>query len=226
MNCFKSDIFSSYTAVSHGFVTFQNPINTESLSEKEGLKTIKTIKQIHSNNFVHLTNINKFEKDYEADSIVTDVKGYGVGIYTADCVPLIFMDRMKNIYGVIHAGWKGTLAGITSRVFKYLINELNCDNNHIDVAIGPCIEGSCYEIGEEIARQFQMTFENTEFYLTGNGENKFKLDLRMANIDQLKNEGISNIETIDICTKCDLNFPSYRRDGKDAGRMLSFIGLV
>ena len=226
MNCFKSDILSSYTAVSHGFITFQSPINTESLSEKEGLKTIKTIKQIHSNDFVHLTNINKFEEDYEADSIVTDVKGYGVGIYTADCVPLIFMDRMKNIYGVIHAGWKGTLAGITSRVFEYLINELNCDNNHIDVAIGPCIEGSCYEIGEEIARQFQMTFENTDFYLTGNGENKFKLDLRMANIDQLKNEGISNIETIDICTKCDLNFPSYRRDGKDAGRMLSFIGLV
>jgi len=226
MNCIKSEILSSNNAVSHGFITFQSSINTECHSEKEGLKTIKTIKQIHGNDFVHLMNKKKFEEDYEADAIITDVKGYRVGIYTADCVPLLFMDGMKNIYGVIHAGWRGTLAGITSRVFEYLINELNCDKNHIDVAIGPCIEGSCYEISEEIARQFQKKFENTDFYLTGNGDNKYKLDLTMANIDQLKNTGISNIETIDICTKCDLNFPSYRRDGKDAGRMLSFIGLV
>jgi len=226
MKYIKSNILSNIPSVTHGFIYLENSLNINDFSEKMGLEKIKTIKQIHSNEIVHLNDVNKYENSYEADAIVSDLKGYGVGVYTADCVPIIIIDTYNGYFGVIHAGWKGTLSGITEKVSDYLISELDCKSENIKAAIGPCIEGRCYEIGEEIADQFEARFKNSNFYLTKKEGTKYNLDLRKANIKQLNNKGITSVEIVDICTKCDLNYPSYRRDGKNAGRMLSFIGFI
>ena len=141
-------------------------------------------------------------------------------------IRLVYFDEDKNIWGVIHAGWRGTLARITEKVSQYLISKQACNINTLKFVIGPCIEGSCYEIGEEIAVQFESAFQNNHVYLTKKNELKYNLDLRAANIEQLKSNGIKLIDVVNICTMCDKDYPSYRRDGKNAGRMLSFIGLV
>lgn len=226
MNYIKTDILSANSFVKHGFVYLEGYMNINEISDSLGLKKIKTVKQVHSNKFVYLNDVNKFETNFEADAIISDLSGYGVGVYTADCVPIIFIDTVKKKWGVIHAGWKGTLAGITEKVSDYLLGELGCKSENIKVAIGPCIEGSCYEIGEEVAVRFKSGFDNSDLFLKKEEGKKYSLDLKTANTLQLRNKGITEIELVDICTKCDLNYPSFRRDGKNAGRMLSFVGFV
>ena len=63
--------------------------------------------------YLYLNDPAQCEENYEADAIVTGLKGLGVGVYTADCVPIILIDEERNIWGVVHAGWRGTLSRIT-----------------------------------------------------------------------------------------------------------------
>ncbi len=222
----KSDILSSDNSVINGFVYQENSLNINDLAHEIGLGRIKTVKQVHGNEIIFLNDPDQCEENYEADAIVTGLKGLGIGVYTADCVPIIISDEERKICGVVHAGWRGTLSRITEEVSEFMINKLGCSSENIKAAIGPCIEGECYEIGNEIAAQFEASFNNSHIYLTKKEGTKYSLDLRAANTEQLKRRGITTIETIDICTKCNTDYPSYRRDGKNAGRMLSFIGLV
>ena len=226
MEYIESDIFSSDSSLKHGFIYLEDPADINDLLRQTNIGMIKTVNQIHGDDFVYFNEAYKFEKSFDADAVITCLRGFGVGVYTADCVPIIFYDEEKIIWGVIHAGWRGTLARITEKVSQYLISKLGCNINTLKFAIGPCIEGSCYEIGEEIAVQFEAAFQNSHLYLTKNNGSKYNLDLRAANIEQLKSIGIKLIDRINICTMCDADYPSYRRDGKNAGRMLSFIGLV
>ena len=226
MEYIESDIFSSDSSLKHGFIYLEETSDINDLLKQTNLEMIKTVNQVHGDEFLYLNDAYEFQKSYDADAIITGLIGFGVGVYTADCVPLIFFDEDKNIWGVIHAGWRGTLARITEKVSQYLISKQGCNINTLKFVIGPCIEGSCYEIGEEIADQFQNAFSNSHLYLTKNNGSKYSLDLRTANIEQLKSIGIKLIDIVNICTMCDADYPSYRRDGKNAGRMLSFIGLV
>ncbi len=226
MKYIKSDTLTANASVKHGFIYSENPINLKDLSKEMDLEIIKTVKQVHSNKYIHIKDEADYEKNYEADAIISNLKGRGAGVYTADCVPIIIADIYSGYYGVIHAGWKGTLAGISEKVSEYMINELECKSENIKTVIGPCIEGGCYEIGEEIAVQFQERFINSNLFLTKIEGTKYKLDLKKANVEQLTGKGITGIDVMDICTKCDSDYPSYRRDGKNAGRMLSFVGFV
>jgi len=226
MNYIKSSILSNIPSVKHGFIYQENPLNISDISKNMGFDNIKTVKQVHGSDIVYLNDVNKYEKSYEGDAIVSHLKGYAVGVYTADCVPILIVDTYNGYFGVIHAGWKGTLAGVTEKVSDYIISELDCKCENIKAAIGPCIESKCYEIGTDIADQFKSRFIDSNYYLTKKEGTKYNLDLRNANIKQLNSKGITSVEIVDICTKCDLNYPSYRRDGKNAGRMLSFIGFI
>ena len=226
MNYLKSSTLSDIPSLTHGFICLEESLSISDFSKQVGFERIKTLNQIHSSDIVYLNDISKYENSYKADAIISDLKGYGVGVYTADCVPILVVDVYNGYFGVIHAGWKGTLARITEKVSNYFINELNCKSDSLIVVIGPCIEGSCYEIGEDVAEQFISSLDDSHSYLTKKEGTKYNLDLRKANIRQLNSRGITRIETVDICTKCNLNYPSYRRDGNNAGRMLSFIGFI
>ena len=226
MKYIKSSILSAIPSVAHGFIYNENRSDIDEIAENMGIEKIKTINQVHSSDIILFNNVNQYENSYEADAIVSDLKGYGAGVFTADCVPILIVDTFGGYFGVIHAGWKGTLSGITEKVSDYLIGGLNCKDENIKAVIGPCIEGRCYEIGEEVADKFNSRFSDSNSYLTRKEGTKYSLDLRIANRNQLNSRGITEVEIVDICTKCDLNFPSYRRDGNNAGRMLSFIGFI
>lgn len=226
MDYIQSEIFKSGNALKHGFVYLQNTDDLNELLSKTGLKFIKTVTQVHGNDFIFLNNTSECNENYEADAVITGLRGFGVGVYTADCVPIIFFDQEKELWGAIHAGWRGTVAKIAEKVSQFLIDTKRCKKNSLKFAVGPCIDGGCYEIGKEVADQFKAAFNNSDIFLTRKNESKYCLDIKKANIEQLKSTGIKLIDTIDICTMCDTRYPSYRRDGKNAGRMLSFIGLV
>ena len=172
MEYIESDIFSSDSSLKHGFIYLEEPADIKGLLKQTKLGMIKTVNQVHGDEFVYFNEPDEFEKNYDADAIVTGVRGFGVGVYTADCVPVIFFDEDKSIWGVIHAGWRGTLARITEKVSQYLISKKGCNINTLKFAIGPCIESCCYEIGEEIAVQFQNAFNDCNLYLRKNNGSK------------------------------------------------------
>jgi len=107
-------------------------------------KNLFLMYQTHSNKVIIINNKNKNLKKFKSDAIITKIKGIGLGVVTADCVPIILYYRQNHIIGCIHAGWKGALSGIVENTIKSF-KRLNM-NNKIYAVIGPCIGSKSYEV--------------------------------------------------------------------------------
>lgn len=149
----------------------------------------------------------------EGDALITRTPGLGLSIRTADCYPILLADPVSGAVAAVHAGWRGTAAGIIPAAIEEMRAHFGTNANDLFVAIGPGIGACCYEVGEEVAREFRLT-------------GRAKIDLERANREQLIESGVDErrIESIGRCTFCEPGtFYSYRREGERAGRMISFI---
>ncbi len=152
----------------------------------------------------------------EGDALITSQPDVTVSVRTADCYPILLVDPEVRAVAVVHAGWRGTAGRIVARTLDRMRVEFGTDARQVFAAIGPGIGECCYEVGEEVAAQFGRTAAG-------------KLDLAAENRKQLLSAGVaeSRIELLSHCTRCDADrFHSYRRDGEQAGRMISFIGII
>jgi len=159
----------------------------------------------------------------KSDALVTDQKGVMVGILTADCVPILLYDPCREVVAAIHAGWKGSAAGISVKCVATMQKEFGTDPSDLIAGIAPSIGGCCYEVGSEVATHFV----DYACALVPKGE-KYMLDLSEVNKLQLIDTGVpaSQIELSDICTAChEDDFFSYRRTQGCSGRFMSMIGL-
>lgn len=160
----------------------------------------------------------------DADAGMAKEKGVLLGIETADCLPVLIVDPIRRQVAAAHAGWRGTVAGVTRSAARAM---LDAGSNPADllVALGPSIGPCCYEVGPEVETAFGP--RGAPFFVKGAAERKH-LDVAAANRAQLAELGIasSRIDSVSHCTKCreDLFF-SYRRDGGQAGRMISVVGF-
>jgi YfiH family protein len=174
---------------------------------------LATLKQIHSN-LVVMANSPGFCG--EGDALVTSLPGVAVSIRTADCYPILLADARNRAVGAVHAGWRGTAAHIAEKTLEAMRSEFGTSPADVSAAIGPGIGVCCYEVGEEVARQF------------GFGA-RTHLDLLSENRKQLEAAGVppQNIQALGVCTSCDAErFFSYRREKEAAGRMISFIRIL
>jgi hypothetical protein len=172
--------------------------------------TMATLRQVHSNRVVH---VDQAGDAGEADALVTSAPGLSLSIRSADCYPILLADRRTRTIAAIHAGWRGTAAGIVAETISMLRADFGCDPTDLHAAIGPGIGGCCYEVGPEVAKCFDL-------------EGRQKIDLADINCRKLVRCGvpIGQIHKIARCTCCEPDvFHSYRRDGERAGRMISFI---
>ncbi len=190
--------------------------------------SIVSLRQIHSDKFHIITN--KPKKLLVGDALITQKRELLLTIRTADCLPILFYDNEKEIIGAIHSGWKGTSKRITYKVLKETINLFNLNPSSLIVLLGPCICERCYDVGEDVKKAFEnhKEWKNLNFLTYSQKDKKYKLDLRKANLIQICEAGIKdeNIFSINLCTKCNPDlFYSHRRDPKNKGRMLAFIGL-
>src|SRR5437868_3632229 len=87
----------------------------------------------------------------KADAILTGMRGQWVGIRTADCVPLLIADRQGRAVAAVHAGWRGTVAGIAGESVRKLSEVHGCRPDELIAAIGPCISRCCFEVGPEVS---------------------------------------------------------------------------
>jgi YfiH family protein len=160
---------------------------------------------------------------YEAcDGLITNLYGLFLTVSTADCLTAYLYDPVKKAIGAVHAGWRGSSMNIVSRAVKLMKEEFGAVASDLIVFIAPAAGVCCYEVGEDVAKNFK-----DECIVRIEKRNPH-LDLKMHNRADLLDCGVllSNIEISDYCTICTPElFHSYRRDGQKSGRMMGVIGL-
>ncbi|MFW2488403.1 peptidoglycan editing factor PgeF [Clostridium chromiireducens] len=197
-----------------------------SLKEEFGANEVIYLKQIHSDKILNYIENGKSIKDEEADAIITKEKGIIIGVFTADCVPIILVDEEKKVAAAIHSGWRGTYESITFKTIEKMKNEFSINVKNLKAYIGPHIRKCCYEVSEELKLKFieKKTEIKKEDLFCGRN-----LNLEVCILDDLKKAGIQdeNINSIDLCTYCseDVKLHSYRKSQGSYGRMFSFIIL-
>ena len=209
-----------------------------------------TLRQIHSD-IIHCVD-SVPEEPLAGDGIITATPGLLLAIQTADCLPVTLVDTKRRVIGVFHAGWRGTVQRIVEKGVGEMVRCCGSNPRHIKAAIGPGIQGCCYEVGEEVRTKFESQFGYAEklfrevkesdpvrekyplLFLTARAPGhsdlpkKLFLDLVEANCQQLLAAGVSkkNIEASLLCTNCntDLLF-SYRAENGKTGRMMGVAGI-
>ena len=179
------------------------------------------LNQVHGDEF-HLVNENNYNNimGISGDALITKTKGIAIGVFTADCVPIILADRYEKIIAVVHAGWKGTQLKIITKVLNYMIKEMGAKPENITCAIGPSIGQCCFEVKKDVADMFNYKIQN---------KGKFYVDLWEENVKQIIDMKIpqDNIECLKLCTMCKSElFFSYRRDNGNTGRQGTFIQII
>ncbi|HLJ61870.1 MAG TPA: peptidoglycan editing factor PgeF [bacterium] len=162
-----------------------------------------------------------------SDGLVTDTPGIWLAVYAADCVPVLVVDPDRPAVGVLHAGWRGTAAGIAPALLQTMTERFRTRPDRVRAALGPAIGGCCYEVDGPVAR----AMAHASWWPTAarrSGAERWHLDLREALRRQFVAAGVpeASIEMRPECTRCraDLFF-SYRRDGV-TGRLAGCIRLV
>ena len=181
---------------------------------------------------VHRDSILAIEQKPETDLIldgydafVTDVPGVCLITAHADCIPVQLYDPDRKVIAAVHAGWRGTALGIAAKTAELMKTRYGCGN--IRGYIGPGISGCCFETDADVPEAMREAFNWADEYISeGRAAGKFYVDLKGVNKRQLEEAGVRNIEVSDICTCCNENFCSHRRNPAVNLRMASGICLL
>lgn len=154
------------------------------------------------------------------DALITNKKDVALAVFTADCLSVFLFDRITQSVGLIHAGWKSSKEKIVLKTLSLMQERFNTAPQDLYVGFGPSIKDCCYEVGEDFKNFFPGALKER------NG--RHYLDLVLVNKRQLIDCGVKeeNMSDSNICTSCNnKDFFSYRREGKDCGRMMSVMML-
>ena len=212
-NVYRSPELEELSWLSHGFGTRLSP------GWPHGAR-LATARQIHSNRVLTAREAGLIG---EGDALISDQQGIFLAIRTADCLPILIADPRNRAVAAVHAGWRGTVSDIVSKTLEALEQEFGSRPEDLRVAIGPGIGACCFEVGPEVAVQFQPFFpERTDF------TKRTQIDLAETIARQLRRNGVteSQFAVSRLCTRCDAEqFESYRREREAAGRMVAAIGI-
>ena len=179
------------------------------------------LEQVHKGKVAKVTSKTDLSSKISGcDGAITNTKGIALMVLTADCLPIFFYDPDKNAIGIAHAGWRGTLEGISKNVVNAMKAEFKSDPANILAGFGPAIRQCCYEVSGE----FLVHFPGSVVKMA----HKHYFDLAGENAEQLLSAGVISKNMFDcgICTSCRSGeFYCYRKEKENAGRMASVIML-
>jgi len=185
------------------------------------------LEQVHSNRVHPIGSADKGARRI-GDGMVTKVPGIVLGIFTADCVPVLMVDAESGIVGALHAGWRGTLAGIAAEGVSAM-TALGTRPHRIRVALGPSIGNCCFEVDAELAEHFVSRIPAASVFCRTGRPGKQHLDLHSILRLQLQDAGVAAASISDIgpCTRCnsDRFFSRRAAGGAATGLQMSFIGF-
>jgi polyphenol oxidase len=175
-------------------------------------------------NQVHGTAIKEVSESGfvdQTDGLITKTRSLGLCILVADCAAILFYDTETGYIGALHAGWRGTQGRILPKALDMLIQK-GSSLKQVHFFISPCISQAEFEVGQEVADLFPSEVVNRIDY------EKPHIDLKKMLQLQLNEYGVfdSQIEVNQSCTFQDSEqYYSYRREGKNSGRLMAFIQL-
>jgi YfiH family protein len=233
-NSFVSSLLSEHNGVIY-FFGFKHDHEKEMIGHNCQLavsfRNLVLPQQTHGDTIGLVTCANVDSTFASTDALITNQSKVCIAIKTADCVPVLLYDPVQKAIAAIHSGWRSTVLNIVGKTIGQLEAHYGCKPQNIIAAIGPCIGKNHYEVGPDVAIQFEtpdFLGKNILSYIQGSS-GKAMLDLRKAILLQLIQKGVDN-ERIDVSDECTFEnsqlFYSARRDGPTTGRMLNGIMIV
>jgi len=157
------------------------------------------------------------------DALVTDVPGVFVAVSIADCTPILIFDAKHRAVAAIHAGWRGTAAGIVAKTLAAMQTRFGTRGEDCFAYVGTCIAEGSFEVGADVADHFTAPFKRFDAETQ-----KFFVDLKAANAAQLRPFGVpeAQVEISPFCTaRHNADYFSHRLERGQTGRMMATIGV-
>ena len=164
---------------------------------------------------------------YEADGLVTAEKGLALVIFSADCIPVLLYDPVKNVVGACHCGWRGTVGDMAGETVRTMLKQHGCYSGDIRAAIGPGIDKCCFETDEDVPNAVRDVLgKDAENFISQSGKGKYHVDLKGINRELLIRAGVKteNIDVSDECTSCKCEkYWSHRKTKGERGSQAAMI---
>lgn len=180
--------------------------------------------QVHKTELLWCRGEGKMHSQ-QVDILMTNRSNTAVAVRVADCLPVLLADPESGIVAAVHAGWRGTAAGIVRNAVEAMLKH-GAQHENLLAALGPCIGSCCFAIGKDTAEALKKSTAGANDCLIQTSE--IHADLAAINVLQLIETGLkkSHIEVNKACTACQTeNFFSFRRDGKQSGRQLAVVAI-
>ncbi|MCP9454678.1 MAG: peptidoglycan editing factor PgeF [Nitrospira sp.] len=190
-----------------------------------------SVKQVHGTDALIVDRPVTVDDRFSAgwDALVTNQPGIMVAVRTADCVPVLMHDPQGNVVAAVHAGWRGTVAGIVEKTIVTMGTRFGTRPEHLRIGIGPSAGGCCYEVDSPVLDAVDHLYACAAQVVRNRRGSKGYLDLKQLIRQQALTIGVrpEAVFSVDLCTIChEALFFSYRREGRVVGTMVSAIGLL
>jgi YfiH family protein len=217
----------------HGFTTrklqLSSPEDWDRLAAAIGTTTVLTVNQVHGRAVVAVSDgapLTPARPD--ADALISRDENRAIAVRAADCVPVLLADPVTGAVAAVHAGWRGTAAGVVTAAVEAMAREFGVAPSNLIAAIGPSIRPCCYEVGSELVDAFAAAghprhLVDRWFALRNK---RLTLDVAGANRDQLMLAGVprSQLHDCGLCTAMHLDvLTSFRAEKEQAGRLAAAI---
>ena len=194
--------------------------------------------QTHNNNAAIVTEKNLGTGKYptkdaikDTDALITELKDTPLMMFSADCPLVIIYDKENHILSLMHCSWRSIVKGLIENTLKTMADEFDAKPKSLICGISPSAGKCCYQVNDDFVDTILSLRSELKKFLLQPNQNQpntqLTFDLRGAIKHLLAENGVirEHIETIDICTICNCNFFSYRREGKQAGRFALIASL-
>jgi purine-nucleoside/S-methyl-5'-thioadenosine phosphorylase / adenosine deaminase len=222
-------ILASVPGLLHGF-TVKGSNTASAIAESAGREVpLVTLRQVHGAVVRVVEPIDRpggavAPARQEGDALIVRGAGLAAGVWVADCLPILICDERTRTAAAVHAGWRGTVAGVVGAAIGAMQTRFGADPSRFRLAMGPAIGPCCFEVGDEVVEALLHARPEAAASVVPGARKR--IDLVQENRRQARAAGVPDeaMQASGLCTRClpDL-LESYRREGAGAGRMAGVI---